>query len=87
MVNIGPTVVSVIINSKFHNYRTGVFSDPNCLDYNEYDYVGNHWALVVGYGTDLNKGDYWIIKLSRGVWWGEKGEITIFFKIFSKSKN
>ncbi|MCP9257322.1 Cathepsin L [Dirofilaria immitis] len=65
----GPVVVGISASKRaFRFYSSGVFSHRNCghLD---------HAVLVVGYGTDNNYGDYWIVKNSWGTSWGEAGYI------------
>lgn len=38
----------------------------------------NHSVAAVGYGTTLGDGPkYWIVKISRGEEWGEKGYISM----------
>ncbi|WKX92500.1 hypothetical protein Q1695_010492 [Nippostrongylus brasiliensis] len=50
----------------------GVYFDEECSS-EELD----HGVLLVGYGTDPEAGDYWLVKNSWGTGWGEKGYIRI----------
>lgn len=34
-------------------------------------------VLVVGYGTDPQDGDYWLLRTSQGTDWGEEGYIRL----------
>jgi len=34
-------------------------------------------VVVVGYGTDATKGDYWIVRNTWGTSWGESGHIKM----------
>ncbi len=54
----------------FQFYKTGILSGPSCgtnID---------HGVLVVGYGTDSGQ-DYWLVKNSWGVTWGDHGYLKI----------
>jgi cathepsin L len=69
----GPVAVSIDVTDSFANYKSGVFQDSSCKN-GEMDL--DHCVLVVGYGTDSGK-DYWIVKNSWGVSWGNKGYINM----------
>jgi len=68
-LNVGPVSVSIEADQRcFQMYKSGIFDSPKCgttLD---------HAVLAVGYGTE-NGEDYYIIKNSWGVSWGEDGYI------------
>jgi C1A family cysteine protease len=53
----------------FHAYRGGIFTGP----------CGNslHAMLAVGYGAAADGTEYWIIKNSWGVHWGDKGYVYV----------
>ena len=72
LATVGPLAVNVDA-SKFHLYVEGVFSD---CDYTENIEI-NHVVQLVGYGTDPDRGDYWLIRNSWGPAYGEKGYIRI----------
>ena len=65
----GPVSVLVCANT-WQFYKSGVHKTMcgTCSD---------HAVLLVGYGTDEAKGDYWLIKNSWGTKWGENGFIRI----------
>ncbi|KFO81815.1 Cathepsin S, partial [Cuculus canorus] len=65
--------VSVAIDASlpsFFLYKSGVYDDPQCSQ------TVNHGVVVVGYGTLSNK-DYWLVKNSWGVDFGEDGYILM----------
>jgi C1A family cysteine protease len=47
----------------FYDYVSGVYSDPACP--NE---IHNHAVAIVGWGTDENNKDYWILRNSWGLY-------------------
>lgn len=62
-----PVGCSIAASSRaFQLYQKGVLSDDKCGD------EVNHAVLIIGYGTEQGR-DYWLIKNSWGVNWGEHG--------------
>lgn len=71
----GPVAVAIDASSIwFQFYRKGVYYNKHCK--NKQDQL-DHGVLVVGYGNDPKKGDYWIVKNSWGPGFGEKGYIRM----------
>jgi cathepsin L len=68
---VGPVSVAVAATIEWQLYGGGLLDLPDC---NSIDV--NHGVLVVGYGQDGS--DYWIIKNSWGLEWGEEGYIRLF---------
>ncbi|XP_036443812.1 cathepsin L1-like [Colossoma macropomum] len=78
VATIGPISVGIgTCRPSFRFYESGVYDEPNCSSTEL-----NHAVLVVGYGTDSSKQDYWLVKNSYGVEWGQGG----YFKI-ARNKN
>lgn len=70
VATVGPVSVGIDASSyKFQFYREGVYYNPDECN----SEILDHAALVVGYGTNSEKGDYWIVKNSWGTTWGEQG--------------
>lgn len=71
VASVGPVSVSMDASlMSFQLYESGVYYDPLCKNgFFELD----HGVLAVGYGTDPDDGDYWIVKNSWGTSWGEEG--------------
>ncbi|CAH1132857.1 unnamed protein product [Ceutorhynchus assimilis] len=69
VARVGPVAVMVDANGmKF--YSGGLYQNPKCTD------KVSHGMLVVGYGKWRNL-DYWLVKNSWGIEWGEKGYIMM----------
>ncbi|XP_030371983.1 cathepsin L-like [Scaptodrosophila lebanonensis] len=64
---IGPVAAGINSITGLHGYKGGVFYNKHCSQ------VLTHEVLVIGFGTDPQEGDYWLIKNSWGTAWGEKG--------------
>ncbi|XP_031435998.1 procathepsin L-like [Clupea harengus] len=71
VANVGPMSVAVDADDHFQHYGSGVFNDPSCSSSHS-----NLAVLVVGYGTEGGQ-DYWLVKNSFGVSWGEQGYIKM----------
>ncbi|XP_037398062.1 procathepsin L-like isoform X2 [Pygocentrus nattereri] len=77
VASIGPVSVGIDISRHtFQLYESGVYDDQYCSDIHL-----NHAVLVVGYGTEEEQ-EYWLVKNSWGVTWGEGGYIKM-----SRNKN
>jgi len=72
LVSWGPLSVCVDAAS-WQDYVSGVMTWENCAYINLLD----HCVQLVGYGTDAQAGDYWIVRNSWGTSWGIDGYIHL----------
>lgn len=71
IVNIGPIIISIDIDHEtFMRYSSGIYHNSEC------SHETNHAVLLIGYGRESNQ-DYWLVKNSFGVTWGEFGYMKL----------
>lgn len=63
----GPVSIGVAVSDGFLFYAGGVLNDWSCG--NAYDQLG-HSVLLIGWGTDTEYGEYWIVRNSWSNRWG-----------------
>lgn len=73
LATIGPVSVAIdASHQSFQLYSEGVYDEPEC-DSQQLD----HGVLAVGYGTDEDGNDFYIVKNSWGHTWGDAGYIKM----------
>uniref|UniRef100_A0A3Q1FF65 Cathepsin S n=1 Tax=Acanthochromis polyacanthus TaxID=80966 RepID=A0A3Q1FF65_9TELE len=71
LANVGPISVAIDASSrKFAFYHHGVYQDDSC------SHNVTHAVLAVGYGTERGQ-DYWLLKNSWGVNYGDEGYVKM----------
>lgn len=72
LAHVGPLAINVQANT-WSDYHGGVFD--GCSNHSNIDI--DHVVQLVGYGTDPKAGDYWLVRNSWDVTWGEAGYIRL----------
>lgn len=72
VANAGPVSVAIdATQPTFFLFKNGIYDDPKCKVKEP-----NHAVLVIGYGTQ-DGNDYWLVKNSWGIYFGDQGYIRI----------
>lgn len=73
IATVGPIAVAIDSNhTSFQHYAGGIYYEPECSSE-----LFTHMVLAVGYGTDENGLDYYIMKNSWNDGWGLNGYIKM----------
>jgi len=76
LVNKGPLAVNVQAESHWRDYHSGIFAGCSNMS----NIVIDHVVQLVGYGVEVGKGEYWLVRNSWDATWGEKGYIRLIRK-------
>ena len=71
LAHVGPLAVSVDAGS-WHDYEEGVFDGGNATNP-----ALDHLVQLVGYGSDADHGDFFLVRNSWTPMWGEAGFIRL----------
>lgn len=73
VATVGPVSIAIDAgHESFQFYSEGVYYEAHCSSQDL-----DHGVLVVGYGTEEQGGDYWLVKNSWGEGWGSGGYIKM----------
>jgi hypothetical protein len=75
LLSAGPLYVSLLLWSDF--YDPVSWSESGIYVHQQGHLIGRHAAVAVGWGTDLNSRDYWLLLNSFGNEWQQEG----YFKV------
>merc|ERR1712066_500646 len=74
LATVGPVNVNIMVPEEMLYYQSGVLSVESCRNnFSEID----HAVVAIGYGTDENGVDYYIVRNSWSTYWGDQGYIKI----------